>query len=174
MAPRWHGAAGDGAQIELDPDVALTLDLRRRERAGQRLAEALARRRPILEVESDPQLRRLRAFGQRGRDRVLPSDAVDHDGLELTAGERHALIAQEGHCVLRPVERHTERPEQRNDHILVGGPDIARGVGVGGVDPVQLAQGGDTGVEPRHCSEPRMSRMPLAGMSTQVGRVLTS
>ena len=99
---------------------------------------------------------------------------MDHDRFELPAECADLLISQDGGGVLGSLERYAERLQQGEQDCRVrlsAHPVNVRVRGVHAVKRRQLRQAAPS--VPRH-SWPKRSRMPRAGTSTQVGRMLTS
>ena len=84
------------------------------------------------------------------------------------------LLAEEAAGVSGRAERHAERAEKRHDHVWGGLLATPAHVVIRSLDSVEAGECGQVGVERTHRSDPRMWRMPRAGMSTHVGRLFTS
>ena len=140
---------------------------------GQGTTEGRPAHVTVLELEGQPHVVPFRGGRQRDGHRVRPTDPVHHDGLQ-PAAIATLLLAKEASGRSGGAERDAERAQQRHHDVGSGllAPPVH--VVVCGLDTVEAGERGQVGVEPAHRSDPRMWRMPRAGMSTHVGRLFTS
>ena len=139
------------------------------ERAGQRRASHVA----VLELERQPHVVAIGRRREGGHDRSRPIHPVHQHGFEVAPRLRFPLFTPDLVCGVGRREGYPERVEKGDDDLNLGLLPAPLHVHVGRLDAMVPGEAGQCRVQ-AHVSDPRMERIPRAGMSTHVGRLFIS
>ena len=127
----------------------------------------------ILEFKTQPDVVVLHAGREGGRHGGRSIDPLDQHRLELTATRRFLLLAQDLACVVGRRQGHPECVEKGDDDLGVCVLAAALDVLIRGLNAVETGERCQI-LTQTHASDPRMERIPRAGISTHVGRLFIS